>query len=69
MSNSILIKNIRAVDVGFDKISDIFIDDGKIMEIASEINRTADTVIDGSGLVAIPSLFDMHVHFRDRLHI
>ena len=65
MSNSILIKNIRAVDVGFDKISDIFIDDGKIMEVASEINRTADTVIDGNGLVAIPSLFDMHVHFRD----
>ncbi len=65
MSNSILIKNIHAVDVGVDKISDIFIDGGKIVEIASEINRTADTIIDGSGLVAIPSLFDMHVHFRD----
>ncbi len=65
MSNSILIKNIHAVDVGLDKISDIFIDGGKIVEIASEINRTADTIIDGSGLVAIPSLFDMHVHFRD----
>jgi len=65
MSDSILIKNIRAVDVGFDKICDIFIGEGKIIEIADEIKTTADTVIDGSGLVAIPSLFDMHVHFRD----
>lgn len=62
---SILIKNIHAVDIGFDKVCDIYIDNGKILEISSNCNKSADRVIDGTGLVAMPSLFDMHVHFRD----
>lgn len=62
---SILIKNIRAVDKDKDIITDILTDNGKIAEIADNIQKNADTVIDGTGLVIMPSLFDMHVHFRD----
>lgn len=63
--DSVLIKNIRAVDSDMDKVTDILIKDSIIAEIADNIQQTADTMIDGTGLVLIPSLFDMHVHFRD----
>ncbi len=63
--SSILIKNIRAVDTETDKVTDVLVSDGKIAEIAENITASADTVIDGNGLVLMPSLFDMHVHFRD----
>lgn len=62
---SILIKNIRAVDADTDIITDVLISDGKIAEIDKNIGADADTVIDGTNLVLMPSLFDMHVHFRD----
>lgn len=65
MSNSILIKNIRAVDTQIDKIIDVFISDGKISKIGESLHYGADEVIDGTDLVLMPSIFDMHVHFRD----
>ena len=63
--SSILIRNIRAVDTDTDKVTDVLISEGKIAEVSVGITDTADTVIDGTGLVLMPSLFDMHVHFRD----
>ncbi|MCM1314172.1 MAG: dihydroorotase [Prevotella sp.] len=63
--NTILIKNIRAVDTGKDIITDILIENGKISRIAENIDVSAGRVIDGTGLVLMPSLFDMHVHLRD----
>lgn len=62
---SILIKNIRAVDTKNDNIADILIENGKISRISEKIDIEADRIIDGKGLVLMPSLFDMHVHFRD----
>ncbi|MGN1412541.1 MAG: dihydroorotase [Oscillospiraceae bacterium] len=62
---SILIKSIRAIDIGLDKVCDIYINDGKILEMSANCTKSADRVIDGTNLVAMPSLFDMHVHFRD----
>lgn len=63
--DSILIKNIRAVDTKNDNITDILIENGKISRISEKIDVQADRIIDGTGLVLMPSLFDMHVHFRD----
>ena len=63
--SSILIKNIRAVDAKNDVVTDVFIMDGKIADIAENIGTQADELIDGAGLVLMPSLFDMHVHLRD----
>lgn len=62
---SILIKNIRAVDARNDAVTDVFIENGKIAEVSPNIRLGADEVIDGTDLVLIPSLFDMHVHLRD----
>ena len=63
--SSILIQNIRAVDTECDKVTDVLIRDGIIAKVGNNITESADTVIDGNGLVLMPSLFDMHVHFRD----
>lgn len=63
--SSILIKNIRAVDTEVDTITDVFIKDGVIAETGEGLTASADQVIDGTGLVLMPSLFDMHVHLRD----
>ena len=63
--DSILIKNIRAVDTESDRITDVFIENGKISHIDKNIDVKSDRIIDGTDLVLMPSLFDMHVHFRD----
>lgn len=65
MSGTILIKNIRAVDAVKDTVTDVFISDGIIAGVGNITAVNADIVIDGTGLVLMPSLFDMHVHFRD----
>ena len=44
---------------------DLYLEDGRIAEIAPQIDRPADQVIAADGLTAMPALFDMHVHFRD----
>lgn len=65
MNRSILFKNVRIVDAGTDTIGDVLVKDGVIAEIGN-VSEAADRVIEGNGkLVVMPSLFDMHVHFRD----
>ncbi len=61
----ILIQNVRAVDAQLDRQCDILIENGTITKMAEHISEAADRVIDGTGLTAMPGLFDMHVHFRD----
>ncbi len=65
MTDSILIRNIRAVDMKNDTVTDVFINDGKISAVGENLDIQADRIIDGTDLVLMPSLFDMHVHFRD----
>ena len=52
----ILIKNAKPFD--------LLIDDGKIRK-TGKVAEKPETVIDGKGLVAVPGLIDMHVHFRE----
>lgn len=63
-----IIKNVRMIDPAndTDRITDIFIHDGKITTAAEyEKMESDDAVIDGTGLIAGPGLVDVHVHFRD----
>lgn len=65
MNRSILFKNVRIVDAGTDTIGDVLVKDGVIAEVGN-VSEAADRVIEGNRkLVVMPSLFDMHVHFRD----
>lgn len=63
--SQILIRKIRAVDTETDIVTDVLISGGKISKLGNNISAEADKIIDGTGLVLMPSLFDMHVHFRD----
>lgn len=60
----LLLKNLKIVN--FDKIEEgnILIEDNKIKAVTKE-EPVAEDVIDLNGLVAVPGLIDMHVHFRD----
>lgn len=62
----ILLKNVRAADGETERVTDIFIADGVIKDIGTGLDCAADRVVDGKGKIAVmPTLFDMHVHFRD----
>ena len=62
---SVLIKNARIVDANTDVVSDLFVVNGKISEMGKNLDKSADEVIDASGKILMPGLFDMHVHFRE----
>ena len=63
----ILIKNGYVVDPsqGFEGLSDLYIENGRIGERAPKIEREADIVYDARGLTILPGLVDLHVHLRD----
>ncbi|KYH31480.1 dihydroorotase [Clostridium tepidiprofundi DSM 19306] len=60
----ILIKKARIVDAFNDFSADIYIKDGIISEIGCNINKDC-IYIDASEKVILPSLIEMHCHFRD----
>ena len=57
-----LIKNVRLIDpkTQTDKISDVYIENGKIAPTSTD-----NVVVDGTNLIMAPGLVDVHVHFRD----
>jgi 5-methylthioadenosine/S-adenosylhomocysteine deaminase len=62
----ILIRNacVLSMDPGvgdFDR-ADILIDGNRIAEVRPDLDATADTVIDGESLIAIPGFVDTHRH-------
>ena len=63
----ILIKNGRVVDPGnkLDDVKDILIENGKIKEVAENINISCEKVIDAKGKYVFPGLVDMHCHLRE----
>ena len=63
----VLIKSGRVIDPAnnIDEKLDILIVDGKIAELASNIDAGAAEVINAAGLLVTPGLIDMHVHLRD----
>lgn len=65
--SSILIKKGRLVDPknNIDSIKDILVVDNKIAEIEDSISENADKIINAEGLVVMPGLIDLHVHFRE----
>ncbi len=44
---------------------DIYIENGKIAEIAETISRDADQVVDAKGRLIAPGFIDLHVHLRE----
>lgn len=61
----LLIKQARLNDG--EALQDIAIDQGKIVEIAPEINGSAKEVIEANGRVLIPGLIESHIHLDKAL--
>lgn len=63
---SILIKNGRIWTAHSDFVADIFIADGKIKVIGSDLSKTysADETIDAGGLYVLPGGIDVHTHLE-----
>ena len=64
-----IIKGGRVIDPlsKRDEVLDIKIEDGKIAEIAKDIEASSgnEEIIDARGKIVVPGLIDVHVHFRD----
>ena len=61
---TILIRNVRVIDPSqpMDEVNDLFIREGKVTPPFSE---KPDRLLDGTGLIAMPGLIDVHVHLRE----
>ncbi|MHC4467906.1 MAG: dihydroorotase, partial [Planctomycetota bacterium] len=62
-----LIKNGRLIDPKnqIDQVTDLLIDDFKVVKIADTLNDPAIRTIDATGKIVAPGLIDIHVHFRE----
>ncbi len=60
------VRNGRLIDPahGLDKVADLFVEDGRIVEIG-KLDELDAATFDASGLVVAPGFFDIHVHLRE----
>ena len=63
----LLIKGGRVINPGknFDAVSDVFIEDGKIVTIGENLNIDGAQVVDATGKIVAPGFIDMHTHLRE----
>lgn len=63
---SVIIKNGQLLtEQGELKQADLYIENGRIIEIGTEISRDTEEVIDAQGLLIAPGFIDLHVHLRE----
>ncbi len=61
-----LIRGVRLVDPdGPETLTDLRLSDGVVAEIGAGLDETGATVVEGSGLLALPGLVDLHTHLRE----
>lgn len=63
--SSILIKSASIVNEGQIFIGDVFVKDGLIQQIGSNLNIAAEKEINAEGLYLLPGCIDDQVHFRE----
>ncbi len=64
---ALLLKNARLIDPQkkLDKVADVLIRDGKIVEVGKNLKMEKGVERDLSGKILVPGLVDMHVHLRE----
>ena len=60
----LLIKHARIVDCSQDFLGDVYINNGIISRVGESLEEDCET-IDAKGLSLMPSLVDLHAHFRE----
>jgi dihydroorotase len=63
----LILRKGRVVDPSqnLNRIADVCIDDGHIVEIATRVRKKGRKEIDARGLLVLPGFIDMHVHLRE----
>lgn len=63
----LLLKNGKIIDPaqGLEQVTDLLIENGRIILISEDIQQPDAEVFDAAGLVVAPGLIDMHVHLRE----
>ena len=63
----LLIQNGRVIDPAskMDAVSDLLVEDGRILKVEKNIEEEADQTIDAKGCFVMPGFIDLHVHLRD----
>ena len=61
-----IVKNAILVDKNINKVGEIKIEDGRIVEIGENLSfYDSYEIIDAKGKTVMPAFVDLHVHFRD----
>lgn len=61
--NAVLL--VRGAELADGTRTDLIVDDGIIVETGTALSRVGASVIDASGLLALPGLVDLHTHLRE----
>ena len=63
----LILRQGRTVDPfqKLNKVVDVGIEDGRVVEIAPKISKKGRKEIDARGLIVLPGFIDMHVHLRE----
>jgi dihydroorotase len=63
----LILRRGRIIDPSqkLDKVADLGIENGRIVEIAPRISRRGRKEIDARGVIVAPGFIDMHVHLRE----
>lgn len=59
---SLLVRGARVVTSADDYVADVFVNDDQVTAIGLDLPMTADTVIEGAGMLLLPGGVDPHVH-------
>ncbi len=65
MGKTLLISNIKIADSMKESfVGDVFLENGKIIEVAASINTEADIHVDATGKewIVVPGFIDIHIH-------
>src|SRR5512145_1244563 len=57
------IRGGRVVDATGERVADVAVEDGRIVEIGSAV--PGDQTLDATGCVVAPGLVDLHAHLRE----
>jgi dihydroorotase len=62
--SDLLIKGGRVVDATGERTADVLVRDGKVVDVARDLQTTGD-VLEARGCVVSPGFVDLHVHLRE----